>query len=908
MRRRKRMLDDLDQDIREHIAMETRDNIARGMSPEEGRRAAFLKFGNVTKVEEETREVWSFVLLEQLLQDLRFALRTLRKSPGFTAVAVLTLALGIGANTAIFTLVHAVILQSLPAKNPSELYRLGDDANDCCDITGTQGDFSIFSTALYKQIRDNTPEFSELAAFQPQPGSVILRRSGDAGGRSAVQEFVSGNYFRTFGVSASLGRMLTVADDQPGATPVAVMSHHAWHEFYGGDPSVVGSSFLVDTIPFTVVGVAPPGFYGDTLRSDPPDLWVPITAEGLEHQGSSSISNFPSNNWLFAIGRLKPGAQPSEVQAHVTAEVQQWLAAQSFLSAEDRRDIPKQRVVVVSARGGVTALEQNYGDGVGLLVIVSGFILLIACANVACLLLAKATASRVQTAVRIALGATRGRLIRQMITEGIVLALLGGAAGLLIAYNGTSALLLVAFRGATYIPIGARPSLPIFGFALALSVLTGAIFATVPAWMASQTNPNEALRSGRTARDRSPLLWKSLVILQAVLSLPLLAGAGLLTETLAHLERQHFGFETQGRLILRVSPILAGYTPERLPWLYQQIEDRFNAVPGILSASYSLYSPMRGSNWNEEISVEGNPAPDAGQEQAPSWLRVGPHYFETIGTHVLRGRAIDERDTANLQHVAVVNQTFAREFFPHEDALGKTFGIGDATHSHDFQIVGIVEDAKYQDPRVPAYATFFLPYFQSGAEKGQEQIQENIRSNYIGDIELRVAGDPQKMESAARETLAAIDPNLVPTQVLTLGEQVSRNFNEERLVGQLTALYGALALILASIGLYGVIAFLVVRRTREIGLRMALGAQPRDIFRVIIREGAMLALAGVGIGLALAFGLARLMSSLLFGVSAADPWIFAGAAITLAAAALVACYVPARRAMKLDPMVALRYE
>ncbi|MGB6357674.1 MAG: ABC transporter permease, partial [Candidatus Acidiferrales bacterium] len=570
----------LDSELRFHVERQTAENISAGMSPDEARRRALAKFGGLEYIKEETRDARSTHFIEALLQDVHYALRVLRKSPAFTAVAILTLALGIGANTAIFTLVHAVMLQSLPVKNPSQLYRLGDDAGDCCDITGTQGDFSIFSTVLYKQLRDNTPEFSELAAFQPQPGSVILRRSSSVGGRSAVQEFVSGNYFRTFSVSASSGRMLTPADDQLGATPVAVMSYHAWRVFYASDPSVVGSSFLVDTIPFTVVGVAPPGFYGDTLRSDPPDLWVPISAEGLEHHGGSSISNFPSNNWLFAIGRLKPGGQPSEVQAHVTAEVQQWLSAQSFLSAEDRRDIPKQRVVVVSARGGVTALEQSYGDGVLLLVIVSGFILLIACANVASLLLAKATATRLQTAVRIALGATRGRLIRQMITEGIVLALLGGAAALLIAYNGSSALLLVAFRGATYIPIGARPSLSIFGFALALSVLTGVIFATAPAWMASQANPNEALRSARTTRDRSPLVRKSLVILQAALSLTLLAEAGLLTETLAHLEHQHFGFETQGRLILRVNPILAGYTPERLPGLYEQIEERFGAVPG----------------------------------------------------------------------------------------------------------------------------------------------------------------------------------------------------------------------------------------------------------------------------------------------------------------------------------------
>ena len=840
--------------------------------------------------------------METLWQDIRFSLRVLLKSPGFTAVAVLTLALGIGANTAIFTVVNAVMLQPLPVKAPARLYSVGDNLS-CCELTGIQGDFSIFSTALYEQLRDNTPEFSDLAAFQPQPSGAVFRRSGSPSGRTGVEEFVSGNYFRTFGVSALLGRTLTPADDQFGAPPVAVMSYHAWHDLYAAGPSVIGSTFLLDAVPFTVVGVMPPRFYGDTLRSDPPDVWIPISSEPLQHK-QSAISLVPSLHWLYIIGRLKPGEQPANVQSHVTAEVQQWLAGQNFLSAKWRSEIPKQQVKVISASHGVA---QDYGGELNLLMIVSGIVLLIACANVASLLLAKASASRLQTAVRVALGATRSRLIRQQVTEGILLAILGGAAGLLLAYNGAQMLLYFVLSGATYIPIDVRPSALVLAFTLAISVTTGVVFTAAPAWMVSQTNPSEALRGARSTRDRSPFVRKSLVVLQAALSMTLLVGAGLVVASLRQLENQHFGFVAQGRLIIRVNPKLAGYAPSRLPDLYRQIEQRFSTLPGVLSASYSLYCPIGEGNWGQGVSVEGNPEPNAGQPDAPSWLRVGPHYFETLGTHVLRGRAIGEQDTATSPPVAVISETFARDFFPHQDALGNTFGIGGAARSHDFQIVGIVEDAKYQDARSPADPMFFVPYFQPLHFQGQEAVNE-VRSNYISDIELHVAGQPEKMQAAVREALAGINPDLVPSRILPLSDIVSFNFGEERLVGELTALYGALALVLASVGMYGVISYLVVRRTHEIGIRLALGAHPPDIFRVVLREGASLAFAGIILGVGFALAFARVMSSLLYGVSAADPLILMAAAAVLAVSALAACYIPARRAMRVDPMVALRYE
>jgi len=899
----------LREEIEEHIALATAENLRAGLSPAEARRQALLKFGGVEAIKEDYRAERGLIFIETLFQDIRYGLRMLRKSPGFTTVAVLTLALGIGANTAIFTLVNAVMLQSLPVRNPSELYRLGNDNFMCCEMSGLQGRYTLFSKALYDQLRDNTPEFSELTAFQAEAPAVSLRRNGAQGdSRVGHAEYVSGNYFQTFGLSPVLGRLLSHADDTPAAPPVAVMSYRTWHDFYGSDSSIIGSAFTVNTVSFTIVGVAPAGFYGDTLRSDPPDVWMPIATEALEDKRVVEVDR-PDVQWLFLIGRMKPGERASQVQAHVTTEVQQWLSAQNFLNAEDRRDISKQKVILESAAGGVNSLREGYQNGLLVLTIISGLVLLIACANVASLLLARAMSSRLQTAVRIALGATRGRLIRQMVTEGVLLALFGGAAGLLLAFSGTRALLLVAFRGAHYVPIGASPSLPILGFTLAISVLTGVVFATAPAWMSSQTNPNEALRNARSTRDRSPFVRKSLVVLQTALSLALLAGAGLLVETLNNLEHQKWGFVTNGRLIIHVDPSLAGYTIDRLPQLYSQIEQRLEALPGVLSASYSTQSPMDGWNSGTWITVAGNPEFNAGVAESPSFLRVSPHYFQTVGTRLLRGRLIDEHDTANSRFVAVVNETFAREFFPKQDPLGKTFGIlGDASHSHDFEIVGLVEDAKYQDARQPAYATYFVPFFQDPIYKDAPTTKDMTSFDFINDIELDVAGDPNRMQAAVQETLANIDPNLAPSKILSLADQVSLNFNEEHLVERLAVFYGLLALGLATIGLYGVIAYMVVRRTNEMGVRMALGAQPWDIFRAVMREGGLLTLIGIAIGFGAALSLARLMSALLYGVALTDVWIFAAAAAILAAAGFAASYVPARRAMRLDPMVALRHE
>jgi len=738
-------------------------------------------------------------------------------------------------------------------------------------IGGMQDKWAIYSYPLYRQFRDHTPEFSEMSAFQAGLSATSLRRVGAPGAAEPyVGEFVSGNYFQMFGLSAFAGRAITPDDDKANAAPVAVLSYRTWQQHFGLDPSVVGATFTVNTVPYTVVGIAPPGFFGDRLRPDPPDLWMPLATEPTLN-GKEGLLNRADSHWLYIIGRLKPGAQPASVQSEVTVELRRWLDAQAELSAHDRSEIGKQQIVIAAAGGGVANLQSENAAGLRLLATISGLVLLIACANIANLLLARGAASRLQTAIRMALGAPRRRLIRQTITESVLLAAMGGAAGLFVAFAGTRAILLLAFRGAHYVPISPAPSLPVLGFAFSLSLATGLIFGVAPAWITSHSDPIDALRgAGRSTRDRSSLARRSLVVVQVALSAVLLIGAGLLTQSLRNLEGQTFGFETK--------------------------------IPGVLSDAYSLYSPMRGDNWSMSIHIAGHP-PD--ERIFASWDRVSPHYFETIGTRLLRGRVISDEDTPTSRQVAVINETFARKFFAKEDPIGKHFGMGDAKNSGDYEIVGIVQDAKYQDAREPAYATFFLPFLQQSKDP---KLSWLVYSQYVGDIELEVAGKPQNLEAEVRRTLADIDPNLTVLRMMSLNEQLARNFNQDRLIARLTELFGLLALILACVGLYGVTAYSVARRTSEIGIRIALGANRASVLRLVL-QGALIQLGlGLVVGIPVAFAGGRLLSSQLYGVKTHDPIVLGLAAAVLAASALVAGFIPARRAASIEPMQALRTE
>jgi predicted permease len=898
---------ELDEEMRLHREMKERELRAGGAAAEEARYAAARAFGNVTALGERGRAAWGWRWLEDFLQDLRFGTRMLRKNPGFTIVAVSTLALGIGVNTAIFTLVHAVMLKSLPVAKPQQLYNLGDDQN-CCVISGIQDNFTMFSVPLYEQLRDHSPEFEQVAAFPALSYTVAVRRAGvTAIAQPYLGELVSGNYFAMFGLQAFAGRTITNQDDKLNAAPVAIMSYRVWSQHFAADRSVVGANFVMNDLPVTVVGIAPPGFFGETLRSDPPDFWMPLAQEPAL-RGESSIYHHPELYWLLAIGRLRPGATPAQAQAQVTAETRQWLSVQPNLTEDDRKLIARTQIRLMPARSGVASLRVDYANGLHLLMVVSGLVLLIACANIANMLLARGTAERLQTTVRAALGASHRRLIRQSLTESVLLSVIGGVAAIVVAFAGTRVILALAFRGSQYVPIDAAPSWPVLLFAFALSVLTGMIFGAAPAWIGASANPADALRgAGRSKGERRSLPGKILVVLQAAMSLVLLAGAGLLTVSLQRLQHQQFGFETRGRMMVKIAPLHHGYSGEQLSGMYRRVEENLKRVPGVLNASFSLYSPMGGMNWSFGASIEGRPP--VKEEQAPSWDRVSARYFETIGTRVLRGRGIEEQDTPKSRPVAVINEAFAKRYFPTgEDPIGKHMGMGGPERGLDYEIVGIVEDAKYQDAYGPAYPTTFIALLQDIPYKDASDVSMQKRSNQMNDIELWIQGQPANLEATIREVLAATDPNLIVLKVESFGEQVSLNFNQERLIARLTGLFGLLALVLACVGLYGVTAYGVAQRKGEIGIRMAMGAERGDVVGMVVRSAMTQVGWGLLVGIPIAIAGGRALAHQLFGVTSYDPIVLATAVMVLGISALAAGLVPAMRAASIDPMEALRVE
>jgi predicted permease len=845
------------------------------------------------------------------MYDLKLALRQFRKSPGFAATVILTISLGIGANVAIFTLVHAILLKSLPVANPATLYRIGD-LDDCCVEGGfinDNGDFDIFSYELYRHFQDSAPEFEQLAAFQSGHGTMNVR-AGTAAAKAETAEYVSGNYFSTFGLGAFAGRMLEPADDAPGAAPVAVLSYQAWQVAYAADPKVIGATFYIQNQPFTIIGISPPGFFGDRIDNNPPALWIPLNYEPLVERENSILKNADSN-WLYVLGRLKPGVNVGSLQAKLTNSLRQWLATQPAYTANGNdTQIPRQYVALTPGGAGVQNLQIETSSGLHLLMSISGLVLLVACANIANLLLAKGATRRAQISISMALGASRRRLIRQMLVESLLLGCAGGVVGIAVAYAGTRMILTLAFPDSPNLPIHASPSLAVLGFAFALSLLTGLIFGIVPAWITSHSDPAEALRGvNRSTRDRASLPQKSLIVLQAALSLVLLVGAGLLTQSLRNLEHQDFGIATANRYVFHFDPAGVGYTVTTMPAASERLEREFSALPGVQSVGLALYSPLEGNNWGESIHVEGRPAPRPDEQNGSSWDRVSPHFFEAIGQPIVRGRGFTEQDTATSRMVAVVNQAFVKKFFPKEDPLGRHFGVFDQKYAGDFEIVGIVADAKYTSPREPVHTMYFRPMSQLNTTVTERTFMtaEN-RSIFPNSITLRYQGDAASLEPQVRRTLANINSNFTVLDFKSLDYQVAGNFIQERLISRLTSLFGLLALVLASVGLYGITSYSVARRTSEIGLRMALGANRANVLALVLRGASWQVGLGLAIGVPAALLAGHLMATQLYGVKTYDPLTLAGAVLVLAAFAAIASFIPARRAASVEPMNALRTE
>ena len=857
--------------------------------------------------------------MRTLRRDILYALRQMRLSPIFTLTAMLTLALGIGATTAIFSLIHSVMLKSLPVADPASLYRVGD-SNTCCVQGGPQDNWGLFPYQLYLRFIAAAPEFEQLAAFQGGSSEFSARQSEtNQPARPLRGEYVSGNYFSTFGIQAYAGRTITPADDQPSSAPAAMLSNRVWQQEYASNPKVIGSTFMLDGHPFTIVGITPPGFYGETLRSDPPDIFLPLQQEP-QIVGKNSILK-QSNSWLRIIGRLRPGTKPDGLAARFTTIMRDWVVTDlgaefpQFLP-QIKIILPKQNINVIPAGSGVAAMKGDYEASLRILLAVSCLVLLIACANIANLLLARGSARRPQTAVRLALGASRKRLIRQSLTESVVLSVMGGAAGILVACLGVKLIVAMAFRNANFVPIDASPSLPILGFAFAVSLLTGLLFGVAPAWFTSRAQPAEALRGiNRTTRDSSSLSQKSLVVVQATLSLVLLAGAGLLTRSMQKMAHQNFGFETENRVNLSVNAPFAGYSPEKLDATYRALQDRLSRIPGVQSATLAQYTPFT-DNWGELIVRQGHGIPNvADNSSGASWDHVGPGYLEAMGQTIVRGRSITDQDTAATRKIAVVDEAFVRKFFKQgEDPIGTHFGITDVKNSGTYEIVGIVRTANYTDPsghwRPPL---FFVPLAQHVQyDDSMAQMIEN-RTHLIESVVLKLRDSQEssgmgELEPQIRRALAEVDPNLTLIRMRSMQDQVAGRLDQQRTVAQLTGLFGILALVLAAVGLYGVTAYSVERRTNEIGVRIAMGANRISVVRLVLRGAFLQILIGLLIGIPASIGCARLIASQLYEVKGWDPLVLSGAIVSLAICALLASIIPARRAASINPVIALRVE
>ena len=852
--------------------------------------------------------------MQNLLGNLRYVLRQFRQSPVFTVAAVFTLALGIGGTTAIFTLINAVMLRSLPVADPAQLYRIGEGDN-CCVEGGPQDHWGMFSFPLYERLKEATPEFEQVMAFQTGRGRLSVRREGvESAARPLLSEYVTGNYFSTLGIGAFAGRPLTPDDDRPAATPVAVLSHHAWQATYGSDPSIIGSTFVLEGHPFTVIGIAPPGFFGETLRSDPPDLWIPLQQEPLI-DGETALLHQSMSAWLRVIGRLRPGASIAGMAPRLTGVLRQWMQKEAGYPPnwlpEIIRVLPQQTINVIPAGAGVADMKEAYGRSLQILLAVCGLVLLIACANVANLLLARGVARRGQTAIRMAVGASRRQIIGQALTESILLAVGGALVGLLVAIAAARLLLSLAFHSAHFLPISTAPSPLVLGFAFVLALLTGIIFGAAPAWFATRTDPADALRgSGRSTSDHSSYARTAMLLIQATLSVVLVAGATMLARSLNKLETQDFGYPLHGRVMVSINPPPASYSQGRLAALYRQLEERLNRVPGIQSSGLAMYNPLT-DNWGELILVAGHPAPKLSEEAGASWDRVSTNYLKDLGMPILRGRNFTAADNETSELVAVVNEAFVKRFFKSdENPLDQHFGIDLPENAGTFRIVGIVRNARFAPWgwKEPPRAMFYLPLAQSVDYKNPLIKKVDVRSHFIDGILLVTQVPPGTLEPILTKAMAEVDPNLTITSVRTLQQQADLSFDQERAVASLAGLFGIVALILAAVGLYGVTAYTVARRTQEIGIRMAVGADRVKVVQLILGGASKRVLAGLLLGLPLAIGAGRLISAQLYGVSSWDPMALTVAAAALAVSAFFAAIIPARRAASISPMNALRAE
>jgi macrolide transport system ATP-binding/permease protein len=847
-----------------------------------------------------------------LVQDMSYAFRQMRKTPGFTATVLLTLALGIGANAAIFTLVNAILLHNLPVTDPKTLIRIGDK-DDCCVNGGwsDNGDYSLFATDTYYMFKKNLPEFEDLAAMESGYAwrPITVRRGGpQTQAKSVMGTFVSGNYFRVFGLTPAAGRLFVDSDDAKGADITAVMSYDAWQQDYAGDPTVIGSTFYVNTKPVTIIGIAPKGFYGDRIDTNPPKYFLPMNS--MDSVIGAPYFTDPDTQWAYIIGRVRPGTSIPALQAKASTLLkQEYAPLKTFTDQRAQKALPRTHVVLTPGGGGIQNMQDGYKDHLTLLEWIAELVLLVACANIANLLLVRGMSRRAELSIRSALGAQRNRIVRQLLTESILLSGIGGLLGLAVSYLGAHALLALAFPEQHNMPVSALPSALVIGFAFALSLVTGILFGLAPALMAARTQPAEALRSNaRTTAHGASFLQRALVVLQAALSLVLLVAAGLFAQSLNKAENVDMKLNATNRYIAHINPQAAGYKITEVEPLYKTIVDRFHTVPGVLKVGLATYTPMEENNWGSGVKVQGEPDLNKGA----SWVKCTSEYFDSVGTNVVLGRGFARQDTMNAPPVAVVNQEFVKQFFGNRNPIGHRFGFsgpGKAGMDGAHEIVGVVENTTYTSVYWKDHAMYFLPLTQpAGTANDPDFPIDKDQSMYAGAMVIQTIRPIPGFEKIVGETLASINPNLTIVKFQTFQQQIDDQFIEERLIARLTSLFGLLALLLAAIGLYGVTAYTVVRRTPEIGIRMALGAARSRVIALVMRGAMLQALIGLAIGIPIAVFCVRYVKSQLYEITSVNIPVMAIAIGVLVLAAAIAGIIPAQRAASIDPVQALRIE
>ena len=882
----------LDAELRFHLDQRVADLVSGGMAAEEARRRARIEFGGLDQVKEECRDVGVSQIIESLIHDVRYGVRMLRKNPGFTTVAVLTLALGIGANTAIFSLINAVLLKTLPVSHPEELVLLRWESPH------NMTDSLPYPT--FAQLRDSSRAFEGMFAFMNvRLATVIDGKQGTAAG-----ELVSGSYFSLLGVPAVAGRAFTPEEDRvPGGNPVAVISYGYWKRQFGLSPSAVGKSITLNRQSFTIIGVSVPGFEGLSVGATE-DIWVPMMMQAQLMDGRALLND--PKGWFFrVIARRKPGVSLEQATASANVAYQQIARQEAggLLSSQAEQALANEKIALLPTSRGLSGLRDHFGQPLLVLMMLVGLVLLVACANVAGLLLARAGVRQKEIAVRATLGAGRARIIRQLLTESILLGLLGGLAGLFLARFGDDFLLTLGLTSGRPLVIPLRQDGTVLIFTASVAFAAAVLFGCVPALQAARFDLNSVLNAstrGVTAAARSHWSrWdfrKLVVAGEVAVSLLLLTGSGMLVRTLSKLRDVYPGFNQEGVLLVRVDPTLAGYNGDMLMHLYNQLPGAIRTVPGVLFVSLSSVPPMSRGQWRTGVFVQGH-APSANEDTTALWNLVEPNFFRTLEIPLLQGRDFTMQDTSTAPKVAIINEAMAHFYFGKDSAIGKRLSFF-SPEAGEMEIVGIVADAKYGSLREAAPHMLYLPYLQ--APPG---------SLLVGmTIEIRTDSNSERWVEAVTQAIRTLDKNIPILAYTTLAEEVNGSLAQERTVAELSSFFSLLAVVLAAVGLYGVMTYTVARRTGEIGIRVALGAERAEVLRMVLRESLELVLTGLAVGIPLILAFARLLSSQLYGISAFDPWTILTATAMLVGVSAVASYIPARRATKVDPMVALRYE